>query len=185
MEKMPGVPEGTPDGVADGAELAKEPDSEGATEGVAGGSVRTGSRVPVVRAQGVVCGSPPIEEWLSACAPANSVPAVRATSRIAITTTRPVGLEPAGEAPAGEVRRLAPRMPPQRSRTTARDRRDAPPMRAILGWRKKARTVSCATRQATYPIGMAASPAGLERIMVVSTPVMNPTAAATVGSTVL
>src|SRR5450759_5871509 len=101
MEKMPGVPEGTPDGVADGAELAKEPDSEGATEGVAGGSVRTGSRVPLVRAQGVVCGSPPIEEWLSACAPANSVPAVRAASRIAITTTWPVGLEPAGLEPAG------------------------------------------------------------------------------------
>src|SRR5450759_5506043 len=178
MTKIPGVPEG----VAEGVSLCTGADAEAerVTEGVAGGSVRTGSRVPLVRAQGVVCGPPPIEEWLSACTPANSVPAVRATSRIAITTTRPVGLEPAGEA-----RRLAPWIPPQRSRTIARDQPDAPPMRAILGRRKNARTVSCATRQATYPIGMAASPAGAERVIVVSTPVMNPTAAATVGSTVL
>src|SRR5450759_5700419 len=99
MTKIPGVPEG----VAEGVSLCTGADAEAerVTEGVAGGSVRTGSRVPLVRAQGVVCGSPPIEEWLSACTPANSVPAVRAASRIAITTTWPVGLEPAGLEPAG------------------------------------------------------------------------------------
>src|SRR5664280_629013 len=161
MTKIPGLPEG----VAEGVSLCTGADAEaeGATEGVAGGSVRTGSRVPFTRAHGVVSGSPPMEEWLSACAAAKSVPPVRAASRTASRTNWPVGI----------VRRLALWTPPQRSRPIARDQRDVPPMRAILGWRKNARTVSCATRQATYPIGMAASPAGVERVMVVTTPVRN------------
>src|SRR5450759_254739 len=178
MTKMPGVPDGAAEGVA--LWTGVDAKAEWATEGVAGGSVRTGSRVPLERAHGVVCGAPTNEEWLSTWAPARTVPAVRAARRTARRTSRPVCIEPTGEA-----RRLAPRTPPQRSRTIARDQPDAPPMRAILGRSKNARTVSCATRQATYPIGMAASPAGVERVMVVSTPVMNPTAAATVGSTVL